>query len=206
MATKNASHEIDLYIEKAEPFAQPILTKLRKTIHATGLPFVEEIKWGVPCFNHKGLVCMIWSFKKHAAIHFFKGILLADPYKILQEGPGGNVSARNIPFINIKEVNAKIISEYVHEAALINEKGIKVPYKKINATMPDVPDDMLKAIKKNKLANTTFDASTLAQKRELINYVVEAKKEETRLRRIEKVIAELEKKAALKAINKLKSK
>ena len=48
---------IDAYIARSAQFARPILTKLRKLVHA-GCPEVEEtIKWGSPAFDYKGLLC-----------------------------------------------------------------------------------------------------------------------------------------------------
>ena len=90
-----ASEKIDAYILRAEPFAQDILKKIRGIIHSLDLGIEEEWKWASPVFSYKGLICVVWAFKKHASLHFFKGALLGDPYKVLIEGPGGNVSARS---------------------------------------------------------------------------------------------------------------
>ncbi len=206
MAADRASQQIDEYIEKAQPFAIPILKKLRAIIHSTNIPIVEEVKWNSPCYSHKGLVCMTWSFKKHAAIHFFKGALLADPYKVLVEGPGGNVSARSILFHSIQDVNEKIIAEYVREAVLVNEQGLKIVATKTERPPLEVPEDMLKAIKKSKAAKVAFENFAPSHKREYVNYVNEAKRVETRLKRIEKVVEALEKKALKDEIKNTKRK
>ena len=49
---------IDAYIERAAPFAQPILARLREQVHAA-CPEVEEgIKWGMPSFVYGGKIPM----------------------------------------------------------------------------------------------------------------------------------------------------
>src|SRR5215831_16525596 len=67
---------IDIYIAKSADFAQPVLTRLRKLIHS-GCPDVEEtIKWGMPSFMHKGILCGMAAFKQHCTFGFWKHDLL----------------------------------------------------------------------------------------------------------------------------------
>ena len=76
---------IDVYISKAEAFAQEPLTHLRQLIHST-CPGVEEtIKWNMPFFmSNRKILCHIASFKKHMVMGFWKAKELEDPYGILQ--------------------------------------------------------------------------------------------------------------------------
>src|SRR5262245_38873072 len=67
---------VDAYIAKSAPFAKPILTYIRKAVHA-GCPDVEEtMKWSFPHFMYKGMLCGMASFKEHCALGFWKGALL----------------------------------------------------------------------------------------------------------------------------------
>ena len=65
---------VDAYIEKAAPFARPILEKARERVHAT-LPNAEEaIKWSMPAYMVGGkLVLITAAFKGHAALNFWRG-------------------------------------------------------------------------------------------------------------------------------------
>src|SRR5688572_29751582 len=60
---------VDAYIAKAQPFAQPILERIRELVHRA-LPDVEEgIKWGIPAFMLSGKnVAGMAAFKAHAAL------------------------------------------------------------------------------------------------------------------------------------------
>ncbi|HWU43679.1 MAG TPA: DUF1801 domain-containing protein, partial [Bdellovibrio sp.] len=71
MTKKNS--KIDSYIKNAQPFARPILKKLRAQIHK-GCPQVsEDIKWGGPFYLYKGrILCATMAFKKHCALIFWK--------------------------------------------------------------------------------------------------------------------------------------
>jgi len=58
----------------------------------------------------------------------------------------------------------------------------------------DVPEYLKSEIQKNKALWEIFEKLSFTQKKEFVNSVTEAKKEETRLKRIEKIITELSKK------------
>ena len=67
---------VDAYIKKAAPFAQPILTEIRETVHASCPDVEEAMKWSFPHFVYKGMLCSMASFKEHAALGFWKGSLV----------------------------------------------------------------------------------------------------------------------------------
>src|SRR5690348_4157453 len=82
----NTDNRVDLYIEKAAPFAQPILQHIRELVHKACPEVNETIKWGMPFFDYKGVICGMAAFKQHCALNFWKGALLTDPQQLLQQG------------------------------------------------------------------------------------------------------------------------
>ncbi|HEY6073722.1 MAG TPA: YdeI/OmpD-associated family protein [Anaerolineales bacterium] len=52
----------------------------------------------------------------------------------------------------------------------------------------EVPAELQQALKKEKTAQSYFDSLSYTHKREFVNYILEAKKDETRARRVEKVV------------------
>ena len=56
---------VDAYIAGAAPFAQPILARLRRVVHAGCPSVVETIKWGVPYFEHRGVLATMAAFRAH---------------------------------------------------------------------------------------------------------------------------------------------
>src|SRR5882672_7607606 len=76
---------VDTYIAQSADFAKPILTHLRKVVHA-GCPDVEEtLKWSFPHFMYKGILCSMAAFKAHCAFGFWKGKLLAEKHQALAD-------------------------------------------------------------------------------------------------------------------------
>lgn len=183
---------IDTYIEKAQPFAQPILKHLRELIHE-GCPGVEEtVKWGMPSFEYKGPFFSMASFKQHAVFGFMKSELINDPKGYLQErkAHGGEAMGHGGRIQSLKDLPPdKVMLDFINQAKKLNDEGIKVP-KKPTAPKADlvVPEYFMAAIAKNKDALRTFEAFSTSNKREYVDWITEAKSEATREKRMETAI------------------
>jgi hypothetical protein len=172
---------IDEYISNAPEFAQPVCIKLRKIILRSDPDIIEEWKWG-PNYQKNGMICGYGAFKQHVSLTFFKGSLLKDPAGILTEG-GSNVHNRTVKFRTVRDVDEKIITAYVKEAVRLNESGAKIEKKEV-----EIPSDFQKILNKHKDAKNIFDKLAYTHKKEYVRWITEAKKEETRDRRILKAI------------------
>jgi uncharacterized protein YdeI (YjbR/CyaY-like superfamily) len=174
---------IDAYIAKSADFAKPILKHLRKIVH-TGCPKVEEtLKWSMPHFDYKGVMCGMAAFKQHCVFGFWKESLIFDSGKIAEKTAMGSFgcikSLADLP-------SEKTLVGYVKKAAALNDAGIKAP----GRTKPkkreslEVPDDFAAALKKNAKAGKTFEDFPPSKRREYLEWVTEAKREETRRERL----------------------
>ena len=152
MASKDP--RIDAYIAKSADFAKPILKHLHKVVHA-GCPQVEEtIKWSMPHFDYKGMMCGMAAFKEHCAFGFWKADLILARDKQREKSGMGSFgcikSLKDLP-------NEKTLIGYVKKAAALNEAGVKAPGRtqpKKRAPIP-VPDYFAAALKKNAEARET---------------------------------------------------
>ena len=182
----DAATLIDKGISELEPFAQAICKHLRKLILSADPELIEDWKWG-PNYYLNGMVCGYWGFKKHVSFVFFQGSLLKDKKKILQENPG-NVHNRHIKFTDVKQIDDKVILEYLFEAIDNNRKGLKIIETKDKTII--TPDDVVKAFKKAKVL-AYFDSLAFSHHKEYVQWIESAKKEETRTKRIEQAIEKL---------------
>src|SRR5690242_21428045 len=170
---------VDAYIKRARPFAQPILKHLRAVVHA-GCPQCEEtIKWQMPFFENKGPVCFMSAFKEHAAFGFWKGKLIFGKERQGAMGHFGRLtSIRELP-------GKKQLLEYVRRAADLNAQGVKKTRPKSNASRKVVvPADLRSALAKNIKARNTFENFSYARKKEYVDWITGAKREETRTKRL----------------------
>lgn len=177
---------IDAYIDKAAPFARPILKHLRKIVHA-GCPQVEEtMKWSMPHFDYKGVMCGMAAFKEHCAFGFWKGVLILGRSQAGGDGMGhfGRItSLDDLPSENT-------LVGYVRKAAELNEKGIKKPDRAEPEKKPPlrIPSYLNAALKKDAKAKRTFENLSPSHKREYVEWLTEAKREETRTQRLQTTI------------------
>ncbi len=180
---------IDDYISKSAAFAQPILKHLRELVNKA-CPGVEEtMKWRFPHFDYKGSMCSMASFKNHCAFGFWKGAIMKDSDGVLHEqGNSGMGSLGKIT--SLKDLPSdNILINYIKEAVDLNEKGVKLPPRK-KTEQKDllVPLSLAAALRKNKKAQTVFEAFSPSHKKEYIEWITEAKTETTRDKRIESAI------------------
>ena len=184
---------VDDYINKAQPFARPILIHLRQLIHEACPEVEEKIKWGMPFFEYKGLLCSFASFKHHCSFGFWKAPLMKDPI-LMQNAKNESAMGHLGRITSLKDLpsNKKIIA-YIKEAMKLNEDGIKVvkakPVKEKDVVMPV---DIMSSIKKNKKALATFNAFSPSHKREYIEWITEAKTITTKEKRLSQTVAWLE--------------
>jgi uncharacterized protein YdeI (YjbR/CyaY-like superfamily) len=183
MATRDP--RVDAYIAKAQPFAKPILTRIRKAVHAGCPGVIETIKWSVPAFEYKGPMCGMAAFKAHCIFGFWKGALM-------KRTPKDRAAAAMGQFARF-ETLADLPSEaamvrMVKEAAALNDAGVKVPRGTTAKTALKAPREMLAAIRKNPRAQQAYSTFSPSAKREYIEWITGAKSDATRARRLDTAV------------------
>jgi uncharacterized protein YdeI (YjbR/CyaY-like superfamily) len=177
MGTKDP--RIDAYIAKAPAFAKPILAHLRQLVHRGCPDVVETIKWSCPHFDYKGMMCGMAAFKSHCSFGFWNGALDV-PEK---QGAMGNFGP--LKLLADLPKDSRIV-RWVKEAAALNEAGVK--RRPLRRTKPRrniaMPRDLSAALKRNAKARATFEAFSPSHRREYLEWITEAKTDETRQRRL----------------------
>lgn len=183
--------QVDAYIEKSAEFAQPILRRLRDVFLAAGPELQEVIKWGVPHFEHRGLVAGMAAFKQHVSFGFWKSKLMSDPAGILT--PEAGASMCNIKITKLSDLpSVAMLKAYIREAIKLNEEGVKAPARpRGKAAEVLVPADFKKALKTHRAAADHFESMSNSHRREYVEWIEEAKKPETRARRLAQALAQL---------------
>lgn len=178
---------VTAYIDKQQSFARPILTRLRALFHRACPQIDETIKWGMPHFDHKGLVAGIAGFKQHVRCFFWKGGRLKDPH--------GAVKAAT-RLTSLDDVPAdSVLVDLIRQACALNESGVKsrsrgrgAAVRKKPRPAPKTPVDLAAALKRNAKASATFKQFSPSHQREYIEWITEAKQPQTRARRLAQTI------------------
>lgn len=179
---------IDAYIAKSADFAKPIMKHIRELVHKTCPDVEEKMKWSFPHFDYKGeMMCSMAAFKQHMAFGFWKAALMKDP--VLVANAKTEVAMGHLGRItSLKDLPSdKKMTAWIKEAMKLNDQGIKVskpkPSEKEKKELV-IPDYFTKALGKNKKAKQVFDNFAYSHKKEYMQWVTEAKTEETRNRRM----------------------
>lgn len=191
MVTKDK--RIDAYIANAQPFAQPILQHLRSLVHKACPEVEETMKWSFPHFDYKGeMMCSMAAFKQHAVFSFWKAKLLKDPKGYLQRrsSDGGSAMGHFGRITGLEDLPPdNVIVDFVKQAMKLNDKGIKLPATpKLKKKELVIPKYFLNVLRKNNKALATFEAFSYSHKKEYVEWITEAKTDETREKRMKTAI------------------
>jgi uncharacterized protein YdeI (YjbR/CyaY-like superfamily) len=181
MPTKDP--RVDAYISRAQPFARPILKHLRKRVHK-GCPHCQEsIKWQMPFFDYKGPICFMAAFKEHATFGFWKGrLLFGKEHKGAMGHFGRLTSVNDLP-------DDKKLIVYLRKAVELNERGVQRSRPKPNVKRKlTVPSDLKSALAKNSRAKKTFENFSYSRRKEYVEWITDAKRDETRQKRLKMAI------------------
>ncbi len=172
--------KVDAYIAKAQPFARPILAKIRDLFHRACPDVEETFKWGVPFFLYKGTLGGMAGFKKHAGWGLWKAKLIKPP-------KGAKAPFMNaVKLADVSELPSDAaMLDMMKQAVMLNESGASVE-RAPRAKKPPLrcPTDLAAALKKDVRAAAAFKAFSPSHQREYIEWIIGAKQPATRQRRI----------------------
>jgi len=179
------NNTVEDFIAKNETWSE-ILLLLRQTVLSRGLK--ETVKWGAPVYEIDGNnIVGLGAFKSYAGLWFFQGALLKDNSKRLINAQEGKTKAmRQWRFSNIDEVDIKLVETYVEEAISNQKLGKEIKPDKNKPLI--IPDELNAVLSENEHAKSHFDQLSLSKKRDYAEYIQEAKREETKLKRLDKII------------------
>jgi uncharacterized protein YdeI (YjbR/CyaY-like superfamily) len=168
---------VDAHINKAADFARPILREIRARVHEACPDCEETMKWSSPSFEYKGMLCGMEAFKEHCMFGFWKAELVVG---------GSNPHARYRYLKSVADLpTKKEMAALIHKAMALNDQGVVVSRAPREKKAPArVPTDLTDALKKNKKARSAFEAFSPSHKREYVEWIIEAKRDETRARRV----------------------
>lgn len=175
---------IDAYLATVPAFALPILQRLREDVHAACPDVVETIKWSRPHFTLDGkLLCGISAFKAHCAFGFWEREG-AEPGQPGAMGDFGRITS-------LKDLPSRAeLRKQIKAAAQLLKDGAPRATKPNRAPRPqlEMPADFAAALAQVKAAKQHYDAFAPSKQRDYLEWVLEAKREETRAKRIAQAV------------------
>lgn len=181
------ARSVDEYIANHQAESEQ-LTILREAALSAGLE--EKVKWGIPAFTWKNKnIAGMAVFKNWVAIWFFQGALLKDEKKVLVNAQEGTTKAlRQWRFKSAEEViqNKDYIYDYLVEALNNQKEGKEIKAEKGKKLV--IPPELETVLTDNPELKKSFESFTPGKRREFAEYIAEAKREDTKEKRLEKII------------------
>ncbi len=179
------SSKIEEYISKKEKWKTEL--ELLRSVFSN-LPVEETIKWGAPTyvFNNKNIVGLA-AFKNYCGLWFFQGSLLKDKHKVFINAQEGKTKAMlQWRFHSLEGIDVVLIKEYVLEAIENVKAGKEIKPDRTKKELK-IPSELDNEFKLNTKFKSQFAALSNSKQREYANYILEAKREQTKKKRLEKI-------------------
>lgn len=178
---------VDAYIEKAAAFAQPVLLHLREVVHAASPEVEETMKWNFPHFTYKGILCSMAAFKQHCAFGFWRGDVVLGGVDV----PANKAMGQFGRITSVTDLPPrKELIAYVRAAMRLNEAGVTPP--RPSAAKPPkqsaIPEAFGRALEQHPASRAAFAGFSPSQRREYVDWIADAKREDTQARRINTAI------------------
>ena len=176
---------IDAYIDnRAAEFARPILHHLREVVHEACPECEETLKWSSPSFLYKGkILAGFASFKAHATFGYWSGS------QVLETGAEPSAMGQFGRLTSLDDLpDRKTLISLTHKAMKLIDEGVKPVRNKTVKAPFTVPQDLQAAIDAAPAAKATWDAFPPSCQREYVEWVIEAKRDETRSKRLEQTM------------------
>jgi len=152
----------------------------------------ETVKWGAPCYLRNGRnVVGIVAFSAYFGLWFYEGALLEDARRVLVNAQEGKTRAqRQWRMTAAGDIDEATVRAYVAEAVRLSDDGRSMP--KPGPEKRPEPAELTAALAADAGARAAFDRLRPAQRREYSAYVAEAKRADTRSRRVRKILPMIE--------------
>jgi len=177
-------YSVEEYIEVNNHFAEA-LTLLRDIINKTELE--ETVKWSAPVYALDGKnVVGLGAFKHHFGIWFFNGVFLKDEKKLLVNAQEKTKGLRQMRFESLEDIDKNVVLAYIKEAIENQKLGKEIkPERKGKSVI--IPEALEIELTSNSVLHDAFRILTPGKQREYCDHVASAKREATKLSRIEKI-------------------
>lgn len=174
---------VDAYVNN-NPNSNELLRELRQILCSTEL--VETVKWGAPIYTVNGKnVVGLAAYKNYVGMWFHQGVFMADPAKVLINAQEGVTKGlRQWRFAPGDTLDRTLVLQYVEESIANQKAGKEIKVEKKALVIPEL---FASAMESDPVLRNAFEGFTHGKKREFADYIGAAKREETRIKRLDKV-------------------
>ncbi|GAB5403248.1 MAG: hypothetical protein Aurels2KO_14790 [Aureliella sp.] len=175
---------VDDYMASLETFKHEAHV-LRQVVLKSGLD--ECVKWSFPCYTDNGKnIVGLGVFKSYFGLWFFDGAQIDDKHNVLINAQEGKTRAmRQWRMTAADEIRPRIIGSYIKAARKVAADGKTIKPQRTKTV--GIPPELKSALSASSKLEEAFAQLRPARQREFAQYIADAKRPDTKLRRIEKI-------------------
>lgn len=191
MSESGFDPRMDAYIAKAAPFAQPVMEHLRALVHRACPEVTETMKWSMPFFEYRGqILANMAAFKQHCSFGIWGKDIVAAMRKDGFDVKGGMGTLGKVASVKELPKDSAMLGYLRQSMMLIDGGGRTFPKRGTKKARPEaeVPAELAAALKKNKTAAKVFREASPGFRREYVEWIADAKREETKAKRVAQAV------------------
>ncbi len=174
------------YLANAPEHYRDGLAAMREVLISFDLE--ENIKWNMPVYGYgKKNVATLFYAKAYLGVWFAQGALLADPNGILvNASPEKTVAQRQLRFKTQEEVDLGLLRDFLLEAIQHQKDGLELG--RMPAPEAQLPPELAQAFADDPKLEALYLAFTPYKQREFCESIRNAKRADTKVRRLQKAV------------------
>lgn len=177
--------QINLYISEQPEWQRKVLVRLRQLIHSVDETIEEHWRWNAPHFDHDGIMIGMHGFKTFVSVWFHKGALIKDTHKLFDKPEkDADKGIRKYKLEEGDTIDEKAFVDLVKQAVKVNLSGAKLSDAKPARKALVVPPELESVLQKDEQAWEHWENFNYTHKKEYVEWITDAKQDETRKRRI----------------------
>lgn len=177
--------QINSFIAEHPEWQRRLMARFRQLIRAAEPEVFGLMRGNSPAFDHQGPMVSMHAFKTCVSIWFHKGALLKDHHGLFKLSEKDDVRAmRKYKVSEGETIDEKAFTDLVKQAVRLNEAGIKPGDGKPVRKALAVPPELVNCLKKDEEAWEHWERFDHSHKKEYVEWIEDAKQDETRKRRI----------------------
>ncbi|MBL7963214.1 MAG: YdeI/OmpD-associated family protein [Flavobacteriales bacterium] len=179
------NEQINEYIAEQPEWQRKVLVRLRQLIHSTDEQVTEAWRWNAPAFDHNGIMIGLHGFKHFVSVWFHKGALVKDAHKLFDKPEKDeDKGIRKYKVHEGEAINEKAFVDLVKQAVKVNQSGARLSDAKPARKALVMPAELETCLRNDEEAWAQWEKFSPSHKKEYVEWITDAKQEETRKRRI----------------------
>lgn len=182
-----APEQINHYIAAQPEWQRKLLVRFRQLLHSADERIDESWKASAPCFELGDLCIGTHALKSCVSVWFHRGSLLKDTHGLFQlSEKDSERELRKYKLFEGDSINEKAFVDLVRQAIRRSDANVKAASPRTTSKVEELPAELGQVLQNDTEAMARWEELSAEHKAEYVEWITDAKQDESRKRRIAK--------------------